>query len=106
MTISITRDDCTSEELHRLAGMCKDVRQSRRFRALAMVLDGVAEVKSLRRKERRFNRSGIGFCASMRMDRTVSLTARVRDVRAGCRKPRNVRLRCGLKRVRIRKRME
>ncbi len=42
MTISITRDDCTSEELHRLAGMCKDVRQSRRFRALAMVLDGVS----------------------------------------------------------------
>ncbi len=41
MTFSITRDDCTSEELHRLAGMCKDVRQSRRFRALAMVLDGV-----------------------------------------------------------------
>ena len=42
MTISIARDDCTSEELHRLAGMCKDVRQSRRFRALAMVLDGVS----------------------------------------------------------------
>ena len=41
MTISIARNDCTIEELHRLAGMCKDVRQSRRFRALAMVLDGV-----------------------------------------------------------------
>ena len=32
MTISIARNDCTIEELHRLAGMCKDVRQSRRFR--------------------------------------------------------------------------
>ena len=51
MTISITRSDCTIEELHRLAGMCKDVRQSRRFRALAMVLDGVCNVT--------------GFCRSL-----------------------------------------
>ena len=41
MTISITHNDCTSDELHRLASMCKNARHSRRFRAVAMVLDGV-----------------------------------------------------------------
>ena len=68
MTIPIARNDCTIEELHRLAGMCKDVRQSRRFRALAMVLDGVCRsevaaaqgttVQSIRDWILRFNAHG------------------------------------------------
>ena len=45
MTISITRGGCTSEELHRMASVCKSVRHSRRIRAIAMVLDGVCRIE-------------------------------------------------------------
>ena len=68
MTISITHGGCTSEELHRMASVCKSVRHSRRIRAIAMVLDGVCRseiaeaqgttVQSIRDWVLRFNAHG------------------------------------------------
>jgi len=42
MTVEITRDDMTSQELRRQAGRVKDGRVSRRLLAIALVLEGAS----------------------------------------------------------------